>query len=99
MAQANITGQVMPSHQFNLAGMLNMLPSLVQYKADIQFDKHMIVQAMKTSLSNMEMERSDQDVERLLSQMQGSGKIKREGDTMKMSVQYTYGDTQFLTHE
>mgnify|MGYP006173951411 CR=1 FL=1 len=40
---------------------------------------------------------SPQEIESLLSAMQNSGQVKREGDIMKMSVEYKYGQTNFLT--
>ena len=40
---------------------------------------------------------SDQEIESMLSTMQSSGQVKREGNTMKMSVDYKYGQTNFLT--
>ena len=40
---------------------------------------------------------SDQEIESMLSTMQSSGQVKREGNVMKMSVDYKYGQTNFLT--
>lgn len=97
VAQANVTGRIMPSHQSTVMGMVKMMPSLMEYKADVQFDKNMISRIMNNYLQKGGITMSDQDVESMLSTMQSSGQVKREGNTMKMSVEYKYGQTNFLT--
>lgn len=78
-------------------GMVKMMPSLMEYKADIQFDKNMISRIMNNYLQKGGISMSDQEIESMLSTMQSSGQVKREGNTMKMSVDYKYGQTNFLT--
>ena len=97
VAQANVTGRIMPSHQSTVMGMVKMMPSLMEYKADVQFDKNMISRIMNNYLQKGGITMSDQEVESMLSTMQSSGQVKREGNTMKMSVEYKYGQTNFLT--
>jgi hypothetical protein len=40
---------------------------------------------------------SDQELENMFSSMQQSGQLKRDGDVMKMSLEYKYGEKKFLT--
>ena len=97
VAQANVTGRIMPSHQSTVMGMVKMMPSLMEYKADVQFDKNMISRIMNNYLQKGGISMSDQEIESMLSTMQSSGQVKREGNVMKMSVDYKYGQTNFLT--
>ena len=96
VAQASVTGRIMPSHQSTMMGMVKMMPSLMEYKADVQFDKNMISSIMNNYLHKGGISMSDQEIETMLSAMQNSGQVKREGNTMKMSVEYKYGQTNFL---
>ena len=74
-----------------------MVPSLVEYKADMQFDKNMVASIMKSLPGQKQQSMSDQELESILSSMQQSGQLKRDGDVMKMSMEYKYGDKKFLT--
>ena len=76
---------------------MKMMPSLREYRADIQFDKNMISRIMNNYLQKGGISMSDQEIESMLSTMQSSGQVKREGNTMKMSFDYKYGQTNFLT--
>lgn len=96
-AKANLTGRFMPSHQKTLKGMVAMVPSLVEYKADVQFDKNMVASIMNSIPGKAGLSMSDQDIETMLSSMQQSGQLKRDGDVMKMSMEYKYGEKKFLT--
>ena len=96
-AKASLTGRFMPSHQKTLKGMVAMVPSLVEYKADVQFDKNMVASIMNSIPGKAGLSMSDQDIETMLSSMQQSGQLKRDGDVMKMSIEYKYGEKKFLT--
>ncbi|MGH1399663.1 MAG: DUF945 family protein [Acinetobacter tandoii] len=96
-AKASLTGRFMPSHQKTLKGMVAMVPSLVEYKADVQFDKNMVTSIMNSIPGKAGLSMSDQDIETMLSSMQQSGQLKRDGDVMKMSMEYKYGEKKFLT--
>lgn len=96
-AKASLTGRFMPSHQKTLKGMVAMVPSLVEYKADVQFDKNMVASIMNSIPGKAGLPMSDQDIETMLSSMQQSGQLKRDGDVMKMSMEYKYGEKKFLT--
>ena len=96
-AKASMTGRFMPSHQKTLKSMVSMVPSLVEYKADMQFDKNMVASIMKSLPGQKQQSMSDQELESILSSMQQSGQLKRDGDVMKMSMEYKYGDKKFLT--
>ena len=39
---------------------------------------------------------TEQNLENMLSTMQQSGQIKRDGDTLKMSLEYKFGEKKFL---
>ena len=95
-AKASMTGRFMPSHQKTLKGMVSMVPSLVEYKADMQFDKNMVASIMKSLPGQKQQSMSDQELESILSSMQQSGQLKRDGDVMKMSMEYKYGEKKFL---
>lgn len=96
-AKASLAGRFMPSHQKTLKGMVAMVPSLVEYKADVQFDKNMVASIMNSIPGKAGLSMSDQDIETMLSSMQQSGQLKRDGDVMKMSMEYKYGEKKFLT--
>jgi len=96
-AKASLTGRFMPSHQKTLKGMVAMVPSLVEYKADVQFDKNMVTSIMNSIPGKAGLSMSDQDIETMLSSMQQSGQLKRDGDVLKMSMEYKYGEKKFLT--
>ena len=97
LAQASMTGRIMPSHQSTMMGMVKIMPSLMEYKADVQFDKNMMSSVMNNYMQKGGAAMSDQNIENMLSTMQQSGQVKREGDILKMSVEYKYGQTKFLT--
>jgi hypothetical protein len=97
LAQASMTGRIMPSHQSTMMGMLKIMPSLMEYKADVQFDKNMMSSVMNNYMQKGGAAKSDQNIENMLSTMQQSGQVRREGDILKMSVEYKYGQTKFLT--
>lgn len=96
-AKASLAGRFMPSHQKTLKGMVAMVPSLVEYKADVQFDKNMVASIMNSIPGKGGQSMSDQDIETMLSSMQQSGQLKRDGDVMKMVMEYKYGEKKFLT--
>lgn len=96
-AKASLTGRFMPSHQKTFKGMVAMVPSLVEYKADVQFDKNMVASIMNSIPGKEGLSMLDQDIETMLSSMQQSGQLKRDGDVMKMSMEYKYGEKKFLT--
>ena len=56
-------------------GMVKMMPSLMEYKADIQFDKNMISRIMNNYLQKGGISMSDQEIESMLSTMQSSGQV------------------------
>lgn len=97
VAQGSMAGRIMPSHQSTMMGMVKMIPSLMEYKADVQFDKNMMSSVMNNYMQKGGATMSDQNIENMLSTMQQSGQVKREGDILKMSVEYKYGQKKFLT--
>lgn len=95
-AKATINGRVMPGHQANFENLWKMMPRLLEYNAELQFDKNLVAALMKGVLGQGKGS-SDQEIENMLTKMQESGQLKREGDVMKMAVEYKYGEKKFLT--
>ena len=95
-AKANMTGRIMPSHQSTAVGMLKMMPSLMEYKADMEFDKNIVANLMNGYSAKAGTTLTDADIEKILSTMQQAGQLEREGDRLKMSVEYKFGEKKFL---
>lgn len=95
-AKASLSGKVMPGHQSSFASLVKMAPSLVEYQANIEYDK----QIMKTLMSNYMQQGgktlSDQELEQMLNGMQQAVPAKREGDVLKIGIEYKYGEKKFL---
>jgi hypothetical protein len=95
-AKASLSGKVMPGHQSSFASLVKMAPSLVEYQANIEYDK----QIMKTLMSNYMQQGgkalSDQELEQMLNGMQQAVQAKRKGDVLKIGIEYKYGEKKFL---
>ena len=95
-AKASLSGKVMPGHQTSFTSLVKMAPSLIEYQANIEYDK----QIMKTLLGNYLQQGSktlsDQELEHMLNSMQQAVQAKREGDVLKIGVEYKYGEKKFL---
>ena len=95
-AKASLSGKVMPGHQSSFASLVKMAPSLVEYQANVEYDK----QIMKTLISNYMQQGgktlSDQELEQMLNGMQQAVQAKREGDVLKIGIEYKYGEKKFL---
>lgn len=96
VAKASMSGRIMPSHQSNLMGMVKMMPSLMEYKADVEFDKNIMSSVMNNYMAKAGSPMTEQNLENMLSTMQQSGQVKRDGDTLKMSLEYKFGEKKFL---
>ncbi|MDK1683743.1 DUF945 family protein [Acinetobacter terrestris] len=95
-AKASLSGKVMPGHQSSFASLVKMAPSLVEYQANVEYDK----QIMKTLISNYMQQGgktlSDQELEQMLNGMQQAVQAKRKGDVLKIGIEYKYGEKKFL---
>lgn len=95
-AKASLSGKVMPGHQSSFASLVKMAPSLVEYQANVEYDK----QIMKTLMSNYMQQGgktlSDQELEQILNGMQQAVQAKRKGDVLKIGIEYKYGEKKFL---
>ena len=95
-AKASLSGKVMPGHQSSFASLVKMAPSLVEYQANVEYDK----QIMKTLMSNYMQQGgktlSDQELEQMLNGMQQAVQAKRKGDVLKIGIEYKYGEKKFL---
>lgn len=69
-----MSGRIMPSHQSNLMGMVKMMPSLMEYKADVEFDKNIMSSVMNNYMAKAGSPMTEQNLENMLSTMQQSGK-------------------------
>ena len=95
-AKASLSGKVMPGHQSSFASLVKMAPSLVEYQANVEYDK----QIMKTLMSNYMQQGgktlSDQELEQMLNGMQQAVQAQRKGDVLKIGIEYKYGEKKFL---
>lgn len=95
-AKASLTGKVMPGHQSSFESLLKMAPSLVEYQANLEYDKQIMKTIMKNYLQQGGKTLSDQELEQMLNGMQQSLQAKREGDILKVGIEYKYGEKKFL---
>lgn len=95
-AKASLTGKVMPGHQSSFESLVKMAPSLVEYQANIEYDKQIMKTIMKNYLQQGGKTLSDQELEQMLNGMQQSLQAKREGDILKVGIEYKYGEKKFL---
>lgn len=95
-AKASLTGKVMPGHQSSFESLLKMAPSLVEYQANLEYDKQIMKTIMKNYLQQGGKTLSDQELEQMLNGMQQTLQAKREGDILKVGIEYKYGEKKFL---
>ena len=73
-----------------------MAPNLVEYQANIEYDKQIMKTIMKNYLQQGGKTLSDQELEQMLDGMQQTLQAKREGDILKIGIEYKYGEKKFL---
>ena len=95
-AKASLNGKVMPGHQSSFASLVKMAPSLVEYQANIEYDKQIMKTLMGNYLQQGGKTFSDQELEQMLNGMQQAMQAKREGDVLKIGIEYKYGEKKFL---
>lgn len=95
-AKASLTGKVMPGHQSSFESLLKMAPNLVEYQANLEYDKQIMKTIMKNYLQQGGKTLSDQELEQMLNGMQQTLQAKREGDILKVGIEYKYGEKKFL---
>ncbi|MFH7764478.1 DUF945 family protein [Acinetobacter sp. BSP-28] len=95
-AKASLTGKVMPGHQSSFESLLKMAPNLVEYQANVEYDKQIMKTIMKNYLQQGGKTLSDQELEQMLDGMQQTLQAKREGDILKIGIEYKYGEKKFL---
>ena len=95
--QADVVGKVMPGHQTTLEGLAKMFPSLLEAQTDVSFNKQVVKTMMNNYMRAAGKSMSDQELEQMLSAMQSSQQIHRDGDEFKLSMHYQYGEKKFLT--
>ncbi|OTG59147.1 hypothetical protein B9T29_12965 [Acinetobacter sp. ANC 3903] len=95
-AKASLTGKVMPGHQSSFESLVKMAPNLVEYQANVEYDKKIMKTIMKNYLQQGGKTLSDQELEQMLNGMQQSLQAKREGDILKIGIEYKYGEKKFL---
>ncbi len=95
-AKASLTGKVMPGHQSSFESLVKMAPSLVEYQANVEYDKQIMKMIMKNYLQQSGKTLSDQELEQMLNGMQQSLQAKRKGDILKVGIEYKYGEKKFL---
>lgn len=97
VAKANLTGKMMPGHHSSVSAFTKMVPSLLSFKADLEFDKQLF-KTMSNSFAQVTSARqmTDSDVENEFSALESSGHAKRSGEQIKMVLDYQFGQKMFL---
>lgn len=93
--QGSMVGKVMPGHQTTLEGLAKMFPSLLEMQTEVSFNKQVVKTIMNHYLKTSQKTMSDQELEQLLSNMQSKQQIQRDGDELKLSMHYQYGEKTF----
>jgi hypothetical protein len=96
-ASAKLEGKMMPSHQGSISAFAQMLPNLLSFKANLAFDKNIYRSVMNnyTQAATGKM-MTEQAIEQTFSAMESGGQAKRDGDQLKMLLDYQFGQKQFL---
>lgn len=96
-ASAKLEGKLMPSHQGSLAAFAQMLPNLLSFKANLAFDKNIYRTVMNNyAQASTGKMLTEPDIEQAFSSLEASGQAKRDGDQLKMLLDYQFGQKQFL---
>lgn len=94
-ATANLSGKMMPGHHASLESFVKMVPSLLDFHADLSFDKNMMTAVMNNYLQLQDKTVSEQEIEAMFAGLESSGQGKREGNNMLLSMQYKFGQKSF----
>lgn len=94
-ASASLDGKLMPGHQASIESFVKMVPSLLDFHADLKFDKNMLSAVMNNYLQLQGKSISGQEVESMFSSLESSGQGKRDGNDMVVSMQYKFGQKLF----
>lgn len=96
-ASAKLEGKLMPGHQGSLAAFAKMLPNLLSFKANLAFDKNIYRTVMNSyAQASTGKMLTEPDIEQAFSSLEASGQAKRDGDQLKMLLEYQFGQKQFL---
>ena len=88
IAKVNLQGQMLPAHHLSFKGFTEMLPNLMEYRVNIEADKH-IFKVFKPQATAAEL---DEMVYQLVQTMQA----QRKGDFFHISMQYKNGQKTFM---
>lgn len=92
--KANWTGTIMPNYINSPQTLAKMLPSVVDTQFDIEFDKNIIGSlAAFAGTPNSH----PQQIDEMLKAFEQQGKLKLNGNMVKMSMEYKFGQPNFLT--
>ena len=94
---ANLNAKIMPNYVSSAESMLKMLPSLVDAKMDISFDKALLMDVLKLQPSEKGPALNEQQVDMTLKALEDKGQIKRDGKRIKMGMTYKFGQANFET--
>lgn len=96
-ASAKLEGKLMPGHQGSLSAFAKMLPNLLSFKANLAFDKNIYRTVMNSyAQASTGKMLTEPDIEQAFSSLEASGQAKRDGDQLKMLLEYQFGQKQFL---
>ena len=91
--KADWTGKIMPNYINTPKSLVTMLPSVLDTKIDIEFDKQIIASlAGFAGTANAH----PQQIDEMLKAFEQQGKIKLNGNMVKMSMEYKFGQPNFL---
>lgn len=94
--QANLNAKIMPNYVTSKETLIQMFPSLVDAQMDLSLDKAMLkgfLQLAPTGKAPI----NDNELEMMLKALEDKGHIQREGQVIKMGMEYKYGKPNFNT--
>ena len=91
---ANLSSKIMPNYVNSKESLVKMFPSLIDAKMDLSLDKNVLKSFLQLA-PNRRTPINDTEVDMLLKTMEEQGRIQRNGNTIKMGMQYQYGKPTF----
>lgn len=91
---ANLTAKIMPNYVNSAESLVKMFPSLVDANMDVSLDKDLFKSFLQL-MPNRSAALSDSEMEMMLKSFEEQGKIQREGNQIKMGLQYKYGQPTY----
>lgn len=96
--QANLNAKIMPNYVRSKESLIQMFPSLVDAKMDVTLDKT-ILKGFLQLAPGRKAPINDSELEMMLKALEDKGQIQREGQLIKMGMEYKFGKPNFNTFE